>query len=292
LILHTTAQVAPSSSFHDWNEKSSEDKKNILQTIGKRIKTKEGTKFRKYYKKIFTAETYNEKKLLDILSKFTIEHSQNQISGISKEFNCYIGHIPEHNRDNYIAALLGRILSIVKDPPLRWEVTRSEFDKILQQESPAHSNPKEIPLPIDYAETNVPQNEEKKLLRKRFVEAIRKIEFDEQVPSAISDYWKAGMTIGRYFCNDFLYLSSLPLYKEGLTTRLKYVKVRNIIKAKGMDKRGKLDQSQSMYLDVMLWEAKDFGSIVRNQDYFQRGIIHSIVDDENFNWDVGDKNEY
>jgi hypothetical protein len=42
----------------------------------------------------------------------------------------------------------------------------------------------------------------------------------------------------------------------------------------------------------MKWDAKDFESIIRNQGYFQRGIIHTIVDDDEFNWDVGEKDEH
>ncbi|WP_415338318.1 hypothetical protein [Clostridium perfringens] len=40
----------------------------------------------------------------------------------------------------------------------------------------------------------------------------------------------------------------------------------------------------------MLWEVNDFGSIIKNQYYFQRGVIHTIVDDKEFSWDVGENN--
>ena len=37
----------------------------------------------------------------------------------------------------------------------------------------------------------------------------------------------------------------------------------------------------------------DFGSIIRNQGYFQRGVIHNIVDETDFKWKVGEeKNEH
>ena len=42
----------------------------------------------------------------------------------------------------------------------------------------------------------------------------------------------------------------------------------------------------------MLWNADDFGSIIRNQDFFQHGVIHNIVDETEFNWKVGDENEH
>ena len=43
----------------------------------------------------------------------------------------------------------------------------------------------------------------------------------------------------------------------------------------------------------MGWKAEDFGSIIRNQGYFQRGVIHNIVDETDFKWKVGEeKNEH
>lgn len=36
-----------------------------------------------------------------------------------------------------------------------------------------------------------------------------------------------------------------------------------------------------------------FGNIIRNQGYFQRGVIHNIVDETDFKWKVGEeKNEH
>lgn len=291
LILHTTATISSDSPFNNWNDQKPEDKIEQLQLIGSIEKKKEKT-FREYYNKIFGKAIYNKDKLLNVLKRFTIECSQTQITGVSNEFSCYIGYIPEVNRDNYIAALLGRILSIIKDPPHRWEVTREEFDLMLQQESPAFSNPIQRPLPTEFADIDIPDQSIEKLLQKHFVEAIKKIEYDKQIPDAISDYWKAGMTIMRYFRDDLLYLKSLPRYKNELEKRLKYTKDGKVIETEGMDKMERIKQSKLMYVSVMSWDAKDFESIIRNQGYFQRGIIHTIVDDRKFSWDVGEDDEH
>ena len=210
LVLYTTASVSSSSTFYGWNDKMAEEKILLLKSIGNVRQKKEET-FRNYYDKIFNQTLYDENKLLDILRRFTIESSQTQIVGISSEFSGYIGYIPEENRDSYIGALLGRVLTIVKEPPHRWEVTRKEFDAILQQEAPAYIRRLQVPLPVDYAEMEVPEQNAKSLLQKHFVEEIKKIKYDTQIPDAISDYWKAEMTIMRYFKNDFLYLRSLAL---------------------------------------------------------------------------------
>lgn len=290
LVLYTTASVSSSSTFYGWNDKMAEEKILLLKSIGNVRQKKEET-FRNYYDKIFNQTLYDENKLLDILRRFTIESSQTQIVGISSEFSGYIGYIPEENRDSYIGALLGRVLTIVKEPPHRWEVTRKEFDAILQQEAPAYIRRLQVPLPVDYAEMDVPEQNAKSLLQKHFVEEIKKIKYDTQIPDAISDYWKAEMTIMRYFKNDFLYLRSLPEYKNGLEKKLKYTKEGKVIEAGALHRDEQIKHSKLMYVNVMAWDAKDFGSIIRNQDYFQRGIIHTIVDDKKFSWDIGEDNE-
>ncbi|MEC3838732.1 hypothetical protein [Bacillus amyloliquefaciens] len=100
------------------------------------------------------------------------------------------------------------------------------------------------------------------------------------------------MTVMKYFKDDFLYLKSLPLYKNELERKLKYLKESKVIETEGMNRNIEIRNSKLMYTEVMRWDAKDIGSIVRNQGYFQRGIIHTIVDDKKFSWDVGEEDEY
>lgn len=220
LILYTTASISTASAFFNWGDKKAEDKLSALLAIGKVQKENEKI-FRKYYSKIFDDDLYEEKKLIDILGRFTIESSQHQIAGISSEFSQYIGYIPETNRDAYIAALLGRILSSVTEPPHQWEVTREEFDLILQQEAPAYINALQRPLPTEFEDMELPDKNIQPLLEKHFVDEIRRIEFEKQIPNAISDYWKAENTVIKYFRDDFLYLGSLKHYRKDLTSKLK-----------------------------------------------------------------------
>lgn len=291
LILYTTASITNKSSFYDWNNKDVDNKLKILLDIGKIKKQKEKT-FREYYNKIFEPQKYDEGKLKEILKKFTIESSQHNIVEISDEFNQFIGYIPDRNRDAYIQALLGRIVSIVKEPPHRWEVTRQEFDLILQQEAPAYVDSNYRPLPLEFADLEMSENSIQKYYEKNFVEEIKKIQFEEEIPNAISDYWKAESTVIKYFRDDFLYVSSLKYYRNDLKDRLRYTKAGKKIELEGMNRTEQMRHSKIMYLSIMNWEAKDFGSIIRNQGYFQRGIIHTIVDEKNFSWDLGDNNEH
>lgn len=96
-ILSTTARIPQKSLFYEWNKKKAEEKLKYLKEIGKINKVREEN-FRKQYNRIFGV-SYNEPRILAILNKFTIEDAKNSITGISKEFSKYVGHIPLENRD-------------------------------------------------------------------------------------------------------------------------------------------------------------------------------------------------
>lgn len=290
LILSTTASVSKSSCFYNWNKLSKNDKLDIVRNVGRIKKEKEET-FRHQYDRIFN-ESYNEENLLDILEKFAIESSQTSLKGISNEFSKYILTIPEENRDGYIGALLGRILKKITVPPHKWEFTKKEFDEICQTEAATHSMKGSAPLPRDYAKSSMPDFEAAALEQKWFVQAIKEIEYDREIKTAMSDYWKATMTIARYFKNNLMYCESLEEYTDELSNRLHFAKSNREIEASGVDDKEKIKISQKMYNDVMQWEANDFGSIIRNQGYFQRGVIHDIVDEKAIKWKVGEKDEH
>lgn len=284
-ILSTTATISETSAFGGWNDIKSDEKIKRLKVIGTESKEKEET-FRNQYNRIFNA-SYNENRLLEILGKFTIKSAQASLVGISNEFSKYVGHIPSENRDGYIGALLGEILIKIKDPPHKWEVTKLEFEQILQAQTAAYGTKGTSPLPSEYANATISKEKAKKLEQKQFVEAIREIEYTSEIADAISDYWKTDMTVAKYFRDNLMYLESLEPYKEELDKKLhrkKRISERNV---RGQLPEKQIDCSQSLYDEVMMWDANDFGSIIRNQGFFQRGVIHNIVDETDFRWKVG-----
>ena len=290
LILYSTSDIKMTSPFYGWNGLAAENKLAKIEEIGSVTKSREKG-FREQYTRIFNEE-YNKDQLLEILSKFTIEASRTNIVGISGEFSKFIGHIPKENRDSYIGALLGRIMILLKNPPHRWEVSRTSFDKMLQDESAAYGDARSKPLPTEFAQGVVPSDKESALREKQFVKAIMDIDYPQMIPSAVQDYWKTDMTIAKYFRDDFTYLSSLEMYKEDLSQKLMYEKEEKKLDAEGKSPAEKEQISKRLYLEAMRWAPVDFGSIIRNQGFFQHGVIHNIVDDGDFEWKVGDEDEH
>ena len=287
-ILSTTATIQSDSPFYSWNYISKTEKLERLKAIGAISNEKEET-FRKQYNRIF-GDSYDESRLLEILSKFTIEAGKTAINGISAEFSKYVGHIPSENRDRYIGALLGQIQIKVKDPPHIWEVTKPAFDEILQIQSNAFGIRGIVPLPDEYAKVDVPKDKITTLEQKKFVASIREIKYIEEIPNAMSDYWKADLTVAKYFKDNIMYLKSLDLYMDDLSEKMRYSKATSNLDAEGANEAEQIKISKRLYNNVMGWEANDFGSIICNQGYFQRGVIHNIVDETDFKWKVGEEN--
>lgn len=288
-ILSTTSSIKDSSPFYNWNNITKFEKLNRLKSIGAASKGKE-KEFRSQYNRIF-GDSYDENHLLVILDKFTIEAAKPSIAGISNEFSKYVGHIPSENRDGYIGALLGEILIKVKNPPHKWEVTKSAFDEILQAQTVAYGTKGTAPLPNEYAKAELPTDKITTLEQKKFVASIREIKYEKMVPSAMSDYWKADLTVAKYFRDNLMYLESLEAYTEDLSVKLRYSKANSDLNAEGATEQEQIRISKQLYNDVMVWDANDFGSIIRNQGYFQRGIIHNIVDETDFKWKVGEEKD-
>ena len=230
-ILSTTATIQSDSPFHSWNNIKKTEKLKRLKDIGAISKKNEET-FRNQYNRIF-GDSYDESRLLEILDKFTIEAAKTSIDGISNEFSKYVGHIPSENRDGYIGALLGEILIKVKEPPHKWEVTKSAFDEILQIQSTAYGTKGTAPLPNEYAKAVVPKDKITTLEQKKFVASIREIKYDKMIPNAMSDYWKADLTVAKYFRDNLMYLESLESYMEDLSAKMQYSKANSDLNAEG-----------------------------------------------------------
>lgn len=282
LILFTTSEIPIDSRLQKWNDKSANEKLSILTAIGSEHKKREET-FRKEFLRIFN-DAYNEKRLLDILNKFKIEQENDNINTISKSIYTRILYIPDKNRDNFIAALLGLIILKITKPPYKWEISYSDFKKFLQEETPKYANESSIPLSTEFAYQEPRDEQKKELLDKVFVSEIRAIDYDEVIPEAVSDYWKTSKTIAKYFLEDPIYCRDLDLYKNDLKSKMDATKRNSIIDADGKSEREKVKLSKKLYNDIIAWDAKDFGSIIKNQSYFQHGIIHNIVDDRQFIW--------
>lgn len=289
LALHTTSKFGDRSIFKDWDRLHPSERLSSLKSIFDPI-SDQGDCY-ELYKKIFI-DNYDEEKLLCLLEKVTFRCAQENIVGISSSFDEYLGHIPAENRDAYIAELLGSILLIVSEKPHEWVVTKADFDDLQQKSISNYVNPGTLPLPHEYSNADISELDAEEFKGKVFVRAIEDIDYSNMVIPAIRDYWRTEKTIASYFVNNPLYNKSIDDYKDDLSERLYYEK-ETVIRGNpdNQDRSNRL--AKLLYSKVMNWPVNDFGSIIANRDFFQRGVIHNLVDEEKFVWKItGDDNEH
>lgn len=68
-----------------------------------------------------------------------------------------------------------------------------------------------IPLPKEYAKAVLPKDKITTFEQKKFVASIREIKYDKMIPNAMLDYWKADLTVAKYFRDNLMYLESLEI---------------------------------------------------------------------------------
>lgn len=66
-----------------------------------------------------------------------------------------------------------------------------------------------------------------------------------------------------------MYLESLESYVEDLASKMQYSKASSDLNAEGTTEEEQIRISKQFYNGAMSWDANDFGSIIRNQGYFQ-----------------------
>jgi len=72
--------------------------------------------------------------------------------------------------------------------------------------------------------------------------------------------------------DNLMYLESLNEYIDDLSSKMRYTKSDSALASESADTREKIRISKQLYNGIMRWDANDFGSIIRNQGFFQRGV--------------------
>lgn len=290
LIFFTTSNILSTSIYSGWDSKSKDKKYNTLFDVGIKNKAREES-FRKCYDGVFNSGA-SEAELCNIFEKINIQCYQPKISEITPLFSQYITPIPDCNKDDYISALLGLILKGVKAPPHKWEITYNDFQKYAQDLASAYTNIQNRPLPSEFETATISEEEKYTAKNKLFVKELERISYERIIPKAISDYWKATKTVARYFSDNISHTANLNSYRTDLAEQMFYAKENILNNSELLTRDDEIKCSKSLCSSILGWQAKNFAGITGNRAFFKNGIIHNIVDDEEFTWDVGDGNEY
>ncbi|MDR7319700.1 hypothetical protein [Brevibacillus nitrificans] len=282
LILFTTSVLPDNSSFDDWNISSAVEKLAILKKIGSEIKDREKG-FRGLFDEIFSVD---EGIILEILEKVELQLGATDITEIKEKI---IKHpifkvVRKKDHISFIHELMGYILTKPVSYPHVWEITCEKFDSYIveiRDRYSGHTRPLSEPPGLTTAEVD-----KTSFYGRKFVAEIKKIKYESVIDSAITHYWKAQQILYYNSNNNPIFLVDFNEYQGELNESLNYLKENKKDICDMSDNKDVVQKSKSLYNDAMLLPPNDFGTVSPIRHSFQRGIIHKIVDERDFKWNL------
>lgn len=282
LILYTTSTLVEESNLKLWNSLKAYGRLNILMKIGhEKKKAEEG--FRPIYESIFK---HDVEEILSTLEKVELYTSQTDIVDIEKKImkNSFFKSIKKSDRKPFINSLMGHILTLPVDKPHKWEITCEDFESLAcEVRNRFTSTSGGLRLPPNIPDT--PQDEETFRYR-RFVREIRDIRYDSKIPSAISNYWRAQQAIFYSSIDNPTFNVDLGEFQRDIKDSLIEFKSSFQDECDDKDPDDIIYKSKRLYDKAMEMPASDYYSVKPNRPYFQRGIIHKVVEERGFSWNV------
>lgn len=279
LILLTTQRIKSSSEWYGWNEKNLSQRLMIIN----KMKDDYGRKQRKnkelsiYIEKIF--DDAKQEKLKIVLKKFFIDHSTpNDINLYSKIRDTYAKALPSIQKDKYIRSMLGFIISPSMIKNNSWNIEYQIFTKEAEELTKTLVETTTI-FPEKVYLKDIKTDEYNEHL---FVEKIRQIQYEKEIPNAVTNYAQTYQLIIEEISNSHVVSKSLNEYDEEIYKNYlrRYQKeCRNLD-----DNCNLIKQSKNFYDDAMFADSdKTFYTYSNVPDYFKCGILHIKANDKDSN---------
>jgi len=278
LILFTTQKFGARSSFKEWNNKTKNEKKQILDGIAQKFhqQSKKGKDTEKVLNSVL--DDSKSVKLLDLLDKFIIFDS-------SAENNTYYEQIKQKhgkpvlssNADDYINSLMGYLLS----PKVRigesWEITYQNFmSKVGSLVNQFMSGT--IIFPTKWATIKVDGDEISQHSEHLFVKKIEDIDYHDIKSKAISEYVRTNYTIsqelGKYAIDRMHYNG----YEQEIIDT--YTPAYNIASRNATNS---INDSKNFYDSMTGLAAPSFIDFNNTPKFFRNGLLHGMANEEDKN---------
>ncbi|MEO3944076.1 ABC-three component system protein [Gorillibacterium sp. CAU 1737] len=285
-ILFTTSKLSQKSMFSHWATMNAEQRYLAFKRIGEIFKKNE-QQFRQTYNKIFSPK-HDPEKLKSILSRFKILSEQQTIKTIIDQYyETTFRFLEDKQRmEEFVSSMVGHLLTIpIKHQ--KWEVTYDVFNNLFGEYAKRFVGSSETPMQLQFEFYEPTPSEHQSLIKKHFVSEIQRIDLTDEVTDAINDYCRASKTIISFFETNIVKSKDLKDYRSQLHKTLVTHKKLSIINCKN-DLTKILTESQKLYFGSMSLEARQINGISNNRDFFQRGVIHGMVDDKELTWHIGD----
>jgi len=291
LILLTTQNFGEHSTLKEWNNKTSSDKKEILESIASKYSEQKSKSKETVQLLESVLDNKKEKKLDLILGKFSIlDSAPNPIDYYEVLKEKFGKGVLEANREDFINSILGFIICPeFGSHSNSWEISEKDFSgKVRALTEQYSSGTKIFPQKINTKKLTAEEIKSKE--RHLFVTKIDDIEYAEVKNKAIEDYIKTNKTISNELRKHSVPKSAYDSYENDLidTCEPMYRRASRNAKEKNM-----ISHSQDYYDKVMSLPVDDFRNFNDTPKYFRNGMLHNIADDErrDFRWKLNNKND-
>jgi hypothetical protein len=274
-VLLTTQAVSATSRFLGWNQKSKEEKLEILNAIAKDFSAKEkkSEDTEALLNKVLDDTTNS--KLLEVLDKFSIHSEYEKDESLYKKLiETRTDGILVEKRDEYIDSLLGYIIK----PEVTsggWEIKNKEFRQKTKSLIETYTATTKIfpKINIEPLTDNIIDEHQSYL----FVKKIEDIEYSEVESEAISDFIYSRRILNEELRNyeiskkeydsyeDDIFKSYEPKYRQALRSANSS---NSIVKAK------------DLYDDVVGESAPNFYNFNDTPKKYRNGLLHEMANDD------------
>jgi hypothetical protein len=297
LIFYTNSSLSENCKFKNWNGLCKEDKYHILKGIYETDKEKEDNyvnggekkknpvseEKRKYYDFIFNIDIDN---LLLILDKVLIQCDSESIELLFEKAmkSACLRIFSLEQKKLLVDSLFSNVMNIpaVKNKS-NWEISFEQICSILQNgNNILKSNI--ISIRDVCQDINIDKDIRKKLLSKKFITEISRIDYSSEIENAIVNYIKANSNFARYFSIYPALEGEYHTYIKNLSYRIKEIKKENKIL---LEEKEVIAASKKFYHEGLKVNVHSDFSISSEQ--IKDGVVHGLVEENIFTWHLGDE---
>lgn len=272
--LLTTSDIKEDSIFYDWNNLSSKIK---IERLKKIIPTQT---IQKYHNELLQR---SDEEILSLIDKIIIISSQPNIIDKLEKLKSHeaLLLIPDIHKESFIERMLGFIsLKAIKNSDM-WHIEYNEF----KREMIGFSMPfvqKDYPFPVVSKREVI----EEKSNNYYFVKELESIQLGERmITDAVIDYLRSEKSLLKLLRLHSTFVNHLEDFEDDLLQDLDLLKLKHINTLQSISiPIDVTNQSKLMYSDCLLLEMKQIRNVHSMEKYYQKGRIHSHVEQKNFSW--------
>jgi hypothetical protein len=276
-ILKTTQAIFRDEKWKNWNSISCKEKLALITALEPCASIKD------HHKKVFATDTSI---LLSILSKFEIiPDSDNALELLTNlELHNTLKTIPEQNRIHVLKELIGYITKCTIDnPEAGWQVDINSFINELQRLTRIYNSTK-----IQFPREDKVILDDFNLENYIFIKQLKEIEYHTKVESAAQDFFRSGKSRIRLLETFPNLAITLDDYDEDISDELVNIRIAELDSATdlGIPHEKRHHVAKQVFNKCMSIPLREINGTEGTVIYYQRGRMHSFVENNEFHWTV------